>query len=88
MDPGGGHPDPGRRETTPDGREKDSREAGPRLRHQLRDQMAWSILGQHAGARNARGLKGPNIRTEDQFEGGERNVEAAAVITEQGSDQL
>ena len=50
--------------------------------------MAWSIMGQHAGARNASALKGPNIRTEDQFEREVENVKAAAVIPEQESDQL
>lgn len=53
--------------------------------------VSWnirSILGQHAGVRNSRVLKGPNLRTDLDFETQVENAEAAGAITEEESDEL
>ena len=51
-------------------------------------QNVRSILGQQAGARNSRVLKGPNLGTDPEFERQVENAEASRAITEDESDEL
>ena len=51
-------------------------------------QNVRSILGQQAGVRNARVLKGPNLRNDPDFDLQVENAEAGGVITEDESDEL
>lgn len=53
--------------------------------------VAWnirSILGQHAGIRNSKMLKGPNLRTDEDFEKVVDDAETSGAITEGESDEL
>ena len=53
--------------------------------------VAWnvrSILGQQAGVRNAKVLKGPNLRTDEDFDKLVEMAEANGVITEGESHDL
>lgn len=51
-------------------------------------QNVRSILGQQAGVRSARILKGPNLRNDPDFDLQVENAEAGGVITEYESDEL
>ena len=51
-------------------------------------QNARSILGQPADVRNSRVLKGPNLRTDPDFDRQVESAEASGVITEDESDEL
>lgn len=51
-------------------------------------QNVRSILGQQAGIRNARVLKGPNLRNDTDFDRQVENAEAIGVITGNESDEL
>ena len=51
-------------------------------------QNVRSILGQQAGVRNSRVLKGPNLRTDPDFDRQVENAEASGAITEDESDEL
>ena len=47
-----------------------------------------SILGQQAGVRNSRVLKGPSLRTDPDFDRQVESAEASGAITEHESDEL
>ena len=47
-----------------------------------------SILGQQAGVRNSRVLKGPSLRTDPDFDREVESAEASGTITEDESDEL
>ena len=51
-------------------------------------QNVRSILGQQAGVRNSRVLKGPSLRTEPDFDQLVESAEASGAITEDESDEL
>ena len=51
-------------------------------------QNVRSILGQQAGVRRSRVLKGPNLRTDWDFDQQVENAEASRAITEDESDEL
>ena len=51
-------------------------------------QNVRSILGQQAGIRNARVLKGPNLRNDPDFDRQVENAETSGAITEYESDEL
>ena len=51
-------------------------------------QNVRSILGQQAGVRNARVLKGSNLRNDTDFDRQVESAEATGVITENESDEL
>ena len=51
-------------------------------------QNVRSILGQQADVRNSRVLKGPNLRTDPEFDRQVENAEASGAITEDESDEL
>ena len=51
-------------------------------------QNVRSILGQQAGVRNARVLKGPNLRNDPDLDLQVENAEATGAITENESDEL
>ena len=51
-------------------------------------QNARSILGQQAGVRNSRVLKGPSLRTDPDFDRAVESAEASGTITEDESDEL
>ena len=47
-----------------------------------------SILGQHVGVRNSKVMKGPNLRTDEDFESKVENAEVTGVVTEKEVDEL
>ena len=47
-----------------------------------------SILGQQAGVRNSKVLKGPNFKTDEDFESKVENAEVDRVVTEKEIDEL
>ena len=51
-------------------------------------QNVRSILGQQAGVRSSKVLKGPNLRTDPDFDRQVERAEASGVITEDESDEL
>ena len=51
-------------------------------------QNVRSILGQQAGVRSSRVLKGPSLRTDRDFDRQVESAEASGVITEDESDEL
>ena len=51
-------------------------------------QNVRSILGQQAGVRNARVLKGPGLRNDPEFDMQVENAETSGAITEDESDEL
>ena len=51
-------------------------------------QNVRSILGQQAGVRSSRVLKGPNLRTDPGFDRQVESAEASGAITEDESDEL
>ena len=51
-------------------------------------QNVRSILGQQAGVRNSRVLKGPSLRTDPDFDQQVESAEASGAITEDESDEL
>lgn len=51
-------------------------------------QNVRSILGQQAGVRNARVLKGPNLRNDREFDRQVEGAETSGAITEDESDEL
>ena len=51
-------------------------------------QNARSILGQQAGVRNSRGLKGQTLRIAPDFDRQVESAEASGTITERESDEL
>ena len=51
-------------------------------------QNVRSILGQQAGVRSSRVLKGPSLRTDPDFDQQVENAEARGAITEDESDEL
>ena len=51
-------------------------------------QNVRSILGQQAGVRSSRVLKGPSLRTDPDFDRQVESAEASGVITEDESDEL
>ena len=51
-------------------------------------QNVRSILGQQAGVRSSRVLKGPSLRTDQDFDRQVESAEASGVITEDEGDEL